>query len=180
MRIVHGVAPGLVADQLQPLPAAASMASCTSSGGATVAVGSSAPHSTSSRGSPPSARILCTVSSSAYGSGTPPHSAGVATWNTDLPNARAWGSHQAAHGRGSRTSPPIAAVSARSRAGAPGAATTLSGAVGSPRRSQYPQAASRRTGSPPGGTAWGRVAAAASAAASSGSTGRPWAGGDGP
>lgn len=63
-----------------PSPTAASQASRTSSGGATVAVGSSTTDSSSSFGRPPSARTRRTVSSSAYGSGTPPHSAGVGTW----------------------------------------------------------------------------------------------------
>lgn len=63
-----------------PSSTAASQASRTSSGGATVAVGSSTTDSSSSFGRPPSARTRRTVSSRAYGSGMPPHSAGVGTW----------------------------------------------------------------------------------------------------
>ncbi len=59
---------------------AASHTSCSSSGGATVPVGSSATASTSTRGSPPSARTRRTVSRSANGSGTPPLGAGAGAW----------------------------------------------------------------------------------------------------
>ncbi len=113
-----------------PSPAAASSVSCSSSGGATVAVGSSATDSTSSRGSRPSARIRRTVSSSAYGSGTPPLSAGVGTWKTGRPSSRAYGAHQAAQGLGTRTSPSMAAVRAVSRAGAPGGEGRAAGGGG--------------------------------------------------
>ncbi len=80
MGVVAGVAPGLVADDVEALGDGGLAGLADEFGRGDGAGGVVGDGEEQDAGWPPSARIRRTVSRRAYGSGTPPHSAGVGTW----------------------------------------------------------------------------------------------------